>query len=71
MAAIPEALKTTSFTAFVNAHRLKQLRSNLRGAWASKASDKLEARFGRQVKLLDHPILGPLTAPQWRKHTAR
>ncbi len=26
-----------------------------------------EARFGRQVKLLDHPILGPLSAPQWRK----
>lgn len=26
-----------------------------------------EARFGRQVKLRDHPILGPLTAPQWRK----
>ena len=26
-----------------------------------------EARFGRQVKLLDHPILGPLTAPQFRK----
>lgn len=26
-----------------------------------------EARFGRQVKLLDHPILGPLTAPQWRR----
>jgi hypothetical protein len=26
-----------------------------------------EARFERQVKLLDHPILGPLTAPQWRK----
>ena len=25
-----------------------------------------EARFGRQVKLLDHPILGPLTATQWR-----
>lgn len=25
-----------------------------------------EARFGRRVKLLDHPILGPLTAPQWR-----
>jgi hypothetical protein len=28
---------------------------------------KCEARFGRQVKLLDHPILGPLTAKQWRK----
>ena len=26
-----------------------------------------EARFGRGVKLLDHPILGPLTAGQWRK----
>jgi Protein of unknown function (DUF1569) len=26
-----------------------------------------EARFGRQVKLRDHPILGPLTASQWRK----
>ena len=26
-----------------------------------------EARFGRGVKLLDHPILGPLSAPQWRK----
>jgi Protein of unknown function (DUF1569) len=26
-----------------------------------------EARFGRQVHLLDHPILGPLTASQWRK----
>ncbi len=28
---------------------------------------RCEARFGRRVKLLDHPILGPLTAPQWRK----
>jgi hypothetical protein len=26
-----------------------------------------EARFGRGVYLLDHPILGPLTATQWRK----
>jgi Protein of unknown function (DUF1569) len=26
-----------------------------------------EARFGRRVKLLDHPILGPLRATQWRK----
>jgi hypothetical protein len=25
-----------------------------------------ESRFGRRVKLLDHPILGPLTATQWR-----
>jgi hypothetical protein len=26
-----------------------------------------EARFGRRVPLLDHPILGPLRATQWRK----
>ncbi|MFZ0758475.1 MAG: DUF1569 domain-containing protein [Candidatus Sulfotelmatobacter sp.] len=26
-----------------------------------------EARFGRGAKLLDHPVLGPLTATQWRK----
>ena len=28
---------------------------------------RCEARFGSNVKLLDHPILGPLTAAQWRK----
>jgi hypothetical protein len=26
-----------------------------------------EERFGGRIKVLDHPILGPLTAPQWRK----
>ncbi|HXY78475.1 MAG TPA: DUF1569 domain-containing protein [Candidatus Acidoferrales bacterium] len=26
-----------------------------------------EARFGGQVKVLDHPFLGPLNATQWRK----
>jgi uncharacterized protein DUF1569 len=26
-----------------------------------------EARFGSRVRVLDHPILGPLSAPQWRK----
>jgi|SRR5271165_2427819 len=26
-----------------------------------------EARFGGRVRVLDHPILGPLNAPQWRK----
>lgn len=26
-----------------------------------------EGRFGRNVPLLDHPMLGPLTARQWRK----
>lgn len=26
-----------------------------------------EAHFGPRVHVLDHPMLGPLTAPQWRK----
>jgi hypothetical protein len=26
-----------------------------------------EARFGRKTRLMDHPILGPLTGTQWRK----
>jgi Protein of unknown function (DUF1569) len=29
--------------------------------------EKCEVCFGRRTKLLDHPILGPLTARQWRK----
>jgi len=36
-----------------------------------EAMDKLieqcEARFGKRTRVLDHPILGPLTARQWRK----
>jgi hypothetical protein len=27
---------------------------------------RCETRFGRQTRLLDHPILGPLTATEWR-----
>jgi len=26
-----------------------------------------ERRFGRSVKLLDHPVLGPLSAKEWRQ----
>ena len=26
-----------------------------------------EARFGKRTRVLDHPILGPLTVVQWRK----
>jgi Protein of unknown function (DUF1569) len=26
-----------------------------------------EARFGKRTRVLDHPVLGPLTARQWRK----
>ena len=31
------------------------------------AITRCEARFGRRTRLLDHPVLGPLTAHQWRK----
>jgi hypothetical protein len=31
------------------------------------AIQRCEDRFGSQQKLMNHPILGPLTAPQWRK----
>ena len=26
-----------------------------------------EAHFGRRTKFMSHPVLGPLTAAQWRK----
>lgn len=29
--------------------------------------DNCEHRFGAATKILDHPVLGPLTAEQWRK----
>ena len=28
---------------------------------------RAEAKYGAQTRVLDHPILGPLTAAQWRK----
>ena len=28
---------------------------------------RAEEKFGRNTRLLDHPVLGPLTGPQWRK----
>jgi hypothetical protein len=28
---------------------------------------RCEEKFGSRLKLLDHPILGPLTGAQWRK----
>jgi hypothetical protein len=32
-----------------------------------KVIAQCEERYGSRVKLLDHPVLGPLTARQWRK----
>jgi hypothetical protein len=31
------------------------------------AITRCEERFGRRTRILDHPVLGPLTARQWRK----
>lgn len=32
-----------------------------------KAIRECEEKFGGKVKIADHPVLGPLTAEQWRK----
>jgi DinB superfamily len=32
-----------------------------------KAIAQCEGRYGSRIKVLDHPVLGPLTARQWRK----
>ena len=29
--------------------------------------DYCERRFGARTKILDHPVIGPLTADEWRK----
>jgi hypothetical protein len=29
--------------------------------------DECEAQYGKGVRILDHPILGPFRAQQWRK----
>ena len=47
---------------------VEQVRNDI---WAKLAAmdaiiAQCEERFGRRVKLLDHPILGPLTSTQWR-----
>jgi len=28
---------------------------------------RCEARYGKHTRIMDHPVLGPLTAAQWRK----
>lgn len=32
-----------------------------------QAIAQCEARYGKRIRVLDHPVLGPLTARQWRK----
>jgi hypothetical protein len=39
----------------------------LRISAMDEAIAQCESRFGKQNRLLDHPILGPLTGRQWRK----
>jgi hypothetical protein len=50
-----------------------QLRQTAVGEFGAKIGEmdgiiaRCEAQFGRRAKLLDHPILGPLTGTEWRK----
>jgi hypothetical protein len=32
-----------------------------------RSIDNCEQRFGSRVKLVNHPVLGPLTAEEWRR----
>lgn len=44
---------------------MSSIRANLIAM--DKAIHEGEQRFGAKIKVLDHPILGPLTVSQWRK----
>ncbi len=44
---------------------LKTIRENLVAMDA--AITRCEERFGRSRKIANHPVLGPLSVPQWRK----
>ena len=39
----------------------------LRIGETDEALQRCESQFGRRTKFLNHPVLGPLTAAQWRK----
>ncbi len=51
----------------------KGLAADVQGEMGKKIAEmdaaiaRCEQRLGRGVRLLDHPVLGPLTGPQWRK----
>jgi hypothetical protein len=65
---LPEGRKAPP-TAFPRGLPAEQVRSEI--ATKIVKMDEIlaecEARFGRRTKLLDHSILGPLSAAQWRK----
>jgi hypothetical protein len=44
---------------------LQTIRQNL--VSMDQALAECEQRFGAQLKIADHPVLGPLTIPQWRR----
>ena len=44
---------------------VKAIESEL--AAMDSAITQCEARFGQNTRIFDHPVLGPLTAGQWRK----
>ncbi len=48
---------------------LEEVREKLSGEIRRMAAglDDCERRFGASAKILDHPVLGPLTASEWRK----
>jgi Protein of unknown function (DUF1569) len=47
----------------------EEVRASILGEMQKMAAglDDCERRFGAGTKIMDHPVLGPLTAEQWRK----
>ena len=56
-AALPRGLPADTIVAYTD-QKLLAMDESLR---------RCEQRFGGHVRLMDHPILGPLTVQQWRK----
>ncbi len=44
---------------------LQRIKENLERT--GKALDETEKKWGSHVRIFTHPVLGPLTVPQWRK----
>jgi len=65
---LPEGIKAPEMVVPYG-QRLDDVRKNIFAEIQKMAAglDECERRFGAGTKIMDHPILGPLTAEQWRK----
>jgi hypothetical protein len=66
---IPTGLKAPAIVQPKGLPSAEQVRNEIGGKMVAMDAiiAQCEARFGGRVHVLDHPILGPLSAAQWRK----